>query len=196
MLKHLQGIHTEADSRARQPQRFLASIVILAGALVASCTSPPGDFTVRGPDGRQILIRHDGTWRYAGDAADEAPRAGGEARLTVVGRTDEGRDCRITLELANRLPYEIHSLVPTFVAIRASGYPNRQVSVNFNGLFPEGSQRRTALYEGISCAEIAHLQMIGGDRCTMGDLDLLRASGDECLSRVRIVPNRLVPVSR
>ncbi|MBL8448159.1 MAG: hypothetical protein JNJ44_12180 [Zoogloeaceae bacterium] len=151
---------------------------------------------MRGPDGRQILLRHDGTWRYAGEAVGEPPSAGGEALLSVVGRSDDGRDCRITFELVNRLPYAIHSLVPTFVAYRASGSPNRQVSVNFNGLFPEGAQRRTALYEGIACGDIARLQMIGGDRCTMGELDLLSSSGDECLSRVRIQPGRFVPLNR
>lgn len=177
----------------RSSQSPTRVVLLVVAALGVGCTAPPGDFSAQGPDGRTLLLRHDGTWRYAreGEAAGIPPaRSGGEAVLTLVSRADDGAACRMVFEMANYLPYEIHTVVPTFVAYRANGAPYRQVSVNFNALFSGDRQRRTALFEGIACGEIARVQVTGGDRCTMGDLDMMQASGGECLARIRVVASQ------
>ena len=48
------------------------------------------------------------------------------------------------------------------------------------------------MFRGISCQEIARLQVSGGDRCVMGDLDRFSFDSGVCLSRVRVVESKLV----
>jgi len=167
-------------------------------ACLAGCAAP-ADFQAQAPDGRTLLLRHDGTWRYAPDAPTAAPEAAqgdSQALLRLMDKVEDGSSCRVVLQMTNQLPYEIHSLVLTFVAYRPSGMVQRQVSVNFNDLFPTVTQSRVALFEGITCGEIVRVQVTGGQRCTMGDLDKFTSGGGECLARVQALPSSVVPFGK
>lgn len=172
-----------------------AAMAFLLGAL-APLSSARADFEVTGPDGRRILLKDDGTWRYreaAGeDNSAEKPKVTGEGVLSVERRVEEGPNCRFGLRLANNTNYEIHNIVPYIAAYRASGVLYETRGVGFFSIKPGNSLYREVVFQGITCKEIDRLQVTGGDRCVMGDLDRFSAEGGRCLERVRVVASDLV----
>lgn len=183
-------------SKRLAPNPFARGAIWVVAAMTLGCAAPQGDFSVLGPDGRTLVLRQDGTWRYAQEGEAPVGRRGEEAVLTLIQQVDDGTACRFVLEMVNNLPYEIHTVVPTFVAYRANGALYRQVSVNFNALRPGDAQRRTAVIEGLACKEISRVQVTGGSRCTMGDLDMMNASSGACLDRIRVVPSSVTQFSK
>ncbi len=171
----------------------------LALALMLGATVPlsaaGADFEVTGPDGRRILLKGDGTWQYAeGEAKPPADRpvVKGEAVLTLERREDMGPHCRFGLRLANETDYEIRNIVPTFSAYRISGVLYDTIGVGFFSIKPGNNLYREVVFQGIRCDEIGRLQVGGGERCVMGDLDRFSYTGGACLERVRVVPSELV----
>jgi hypothetical protein len=51
-------------------------------------------------------------------------------------------------------------------------------------------------FGGIGCADIARLQVQGGDRCDMGDLNKFSDAKGECLARVRVLPSEVLPFEK
>lgn len=169
---------------------------LLAGLPLPSLAT---DFEVTGPDGRRILLKDDGTWRYQDAAAEPAkeksqdkPKATGEGVLTLVRRTEAGPHCRFGLQLANETNYEIQNIVPSVSAYRSNGVLYDTRGVGFFSIKPGNSLYREVLFQGITCAEVAQLKVTGGDRCVMGDLERFASTPGECLSRIRVVPSSLV----
>jgi hypothetical protein len=121
----------------------------------------------------------------------------GELLLRVDNKTEFGTACRFDLQLVNKMPYEVTSLVLSFSAYRPDGvlYATETAGSQFGSLKPGNAQRRQLEFRGITCKEIARLQVSGGDRCTMGDLhrwsDIAEVKG-ECLARVKVVESNLV----
>ena len=149
------------------------------------------DFEVTGQDGSRILLKDDGTWIRLDSKAAE-PEGGAEAILRVESKTELGGGCRYVLRLQNNYPYEIRSIVPAFYAYRANGVVYDNASVNFNTLKPGNSQTREIQFVGITCKDIARLQVGGGDRCEMDNLDRFSNEKGLCLGRVRVVASDLV----
>ena len=179
----------------RHPWIAAAAALLFLGAL-APLSAARADFEVTGPDGRRILLKDDGTWRHL-DAAPpepskEKPAETGEAVLSLERRTEVGPNCRFGLRLVNDFPYEIQSIVPEFAAYRPNGVLYEIVSVGFASMKPGNTQYREILFRGITCNEIARVQVTGGDRCVMGDLDRFSNEPGRCLARVRVVPSDLV----
>jgi hypothetical protein len=150
------------------------------------------DFEVTGPDGSRILIKDDGTWIRLGAKATANSEDEGEAVLRLESKTELGLGCRYQLRLQNNFPYEIRSIVPAFYAYRANGVIYDTQSVNFNTLRPGDAQTRQIQFVGIACRDIARLQVGGGDRCEMGELDRFSNDKGLCLGRVRVVASDLV----
>jgi hypothetical protein len=48
----------------------------------------------------------------------------------------------------------------------------------------------------ITCAEITRIQVTGGDRCEIGELNKYSVQDGQCLARVRVVPSELAPFSK
>ena len=169
-------------------------MVLLLGAL-APLSAARADFEVTGPDGRRILLKDDGTWRYQ-EAGKEQPKdkptVTGEGVLTLERRTEAGPNCRFGLRLTNNTNYEIQNIVPSFSVYRANGVLYETLGVGFFSIKPGNNVYREVFFQGITCQEIARLQVSGGDRCVMGDLDRLSYTGGACLERVRVVPSDLV----
>jgi hypothetical protein len=175
--------------------------------LVAAVTLPQAaraDFEVAGPDGRRILLMDNGTWRYveakekvqADDKIKEKEKEKekGEAILSLEQKLERGPSCAFALSLVNNLPYEIRSFSPYYAAYRANGviYDTVSSGAPFSALKPGDKQRGEIMFRGIACREIVRVQVVGGDRCDMGDLDKFSATKGQCLARVRVVESALL----
>lgn len=123
--------------------------------------------------------------RQKKDAVAEKKDAG-EAVLFLDGKMDGNRVCRLQVRLVNNLSYEIRSLVPEFAVYRPSGVVYDSVFSGFSFIKPGDSQRREVRFNGIDCQDIARVQVGGGDRCEMGDLDKFSNAKGKCLSHVRV----------
>ena len=166
--------------------------------LLAVLTLSPicsAEFEVTGPDGSRILLKDDGTWIRLDSKSADSPTGGGktgEAVLRLESQTELGVGCRYQLRLQNDFPYEIRSIVPAFFAYRPNGVVYDTQSVNFNTLKPGDSQTRQIQFVGIACKDVARLQVGGGDRCEMAELDRFSNDKGLCLSRVRVLASDLV----
>ena len=175
---------------------------LLAGGALGCALAMAADFEVKGPDGRRILLKDDGTWRYvtekeAPKSAEvpgkaEKPKVVGEAVLTLERKLQVSSGCLIGLRLTNAFPHIIQSLFPTFSALRANDVVYDSLTAGFQAVKPGDSQSREILFGGASCQDIARVQVSGGDRCVMGDLDRFSPDEGVCLSRVRVVASSLL----
>ena len=144
------------------------------------------------PDGRKVLLKDDGTWRYI-DAKD-ASAVGKDtkveqASLQLENRMPFGPNCRVTLKMTNALPYEIVQVVPYFSAYRANGVMHQSLGVGFQNVRPTDSKTRVVEFVGIACADITRIQVVGGDRCEMGELSKFTPDKGVCLARILVVPS-------
>jgi hypothetical protein len=174
----------------------MAGSALLAAGVALSCPAR-ADLELTGPDGRRILLMDNRTWQYveSGDK-DQAKDAKdkGEAVLRLERVVDHGPNCRFVLRLVNNLPYEIRSLVPYYSAYRSNGviYDTVSSGSSFGTMKPGDTQAREIEFAGIRCREIVRVQVTGGDRCDMGELNKFSPPNGECLSRVRVVPSDLM----
>jgi hypothetical protein len=184
-------------NRMAWPRTALSALVLAASCLPAASA----DFELIDGQGRRILLKDDGTWRYlgaqaAGPAASEPAKEKPQAELMLEQRLDVPGGCRFEFALTNTLPYEIRSLVPEFSVHRASGVAYSAQTASFGPVRPGDQIRRAVRFAGIGCADIARLQVQGGDRCEMGDLNKFSEAKGECLSRVRVRPSDLLPFEK
>jgi hypothetical protein len=182
--------------------RWTRACGVAIGAVLGFALAVAADFEVTGPDGRRILLKDDGTWQYvegkggakeaAKEPARDKPKVVGEAVLTVERKVDGSGGCIFGLRLLNSFPHPVQSFVPTFSAIRSNDIAYDSVTTGFVNLKPGDGQSREILFRGISCQDIARVQVSGGDRCVMGDLDRFVLDPGACLQRIRIAPSELV----
>jgi hypothetical protein len=189
-----------------QPLCTLALLCVVLGPLGAQAQPQPlaptpaaaparADFELRDSQGRRILLKADGTWRYADAPAAAATTPAAplpQAELLLDRRFDVPGACRFELMLTNALPYEIRVLVPDFTAVRANDVAYTNQPVAFGPLRPGDRARRGLNVEGIACADIARLDVKGGDRCEMGDLNKFSEPLGQCLARVNVLPSTLL----
>jgi hypothetical protein len=179
--------------------RLFRFVVLPLGLCIAAQQPAWADFEVRGPDGKRILLKDNGTWRHldADDSAATATAAAGTstvnakdlAELHMLQRADSPGGCSYSLALRNKLPYEIRSLVFEFSALRANGIVYTSVGLGFGPVKPGNVHRRELRLTGIACQDIARLQVRGGDRCDMGDLNKFSEPNGQCLALVQVLPN-------
>ena len=180
-----------------QIQRIAGALALLVG-VAAPLSAAWADFEVTGPDGRRIELKDDGTWRYLDAAPKEQAKdkpkvtVTGEGVFTLERRTEVGPHCRFGLRLQNNTNFEIQTIVPSFSVYRANGVLFETHTLGFYSIKPGNSQYREILFQGITCQDVARLQVSGGDRCVMADLDRFSSTGEACLERVRVVPSDLV----
>ena len=171
----------------------VAGTVLLLAAMALSHAAQ-ADFELTGSDGRRILLKDDGTWRYveAKEKDQSKAKETGEAILRLERKIEGEGVCRFAVLLVNNLPYEIRSFVPQFSSYRANGVIYNTVSSGFASLKSGDSQRREIPFRGIECRDITRLQVVGGDRCDMGELEKFSESKGECLARIRVVESDVV----
>jgi hypothetical protein len=177
----------------KSPLTALRAITLL---LAAACLPlAHADFELKDDKGRRILLKSDGTWRYVDAPAPGAAAATPalpQAELLLDRRLNVPGACRFELVLTNALPYEIRILVPEFTAVRANDVAYTTQPVAFGPLRPGDRARRGLQIEGIACADIARLDVKGGDRCEMGDLNKFSEPNGQCLVRVKVLPSELL----
>jgi hypothetical protein len=186
------------------------SVLFLAGIPLSDAAQ--ADFELTRPDGRRILLKDDGTWRYVEAKEKEQPKGKeqakekeqskekdpskgketGEAILRLEQKIQGDGVCRFALLIVNNLPYEIRSFVPQFSAHRANGVIYSTVGSAFAFVKAGDSQRREVRFTGIDCQDITRLQVVGGDRCDMGELDRFSSAKGVCLARIRVVESDVV----
>ena len=171
-----------------------------AGALVLAAAWPLpalADFELDDAKGKRILLKDDGTWQYknataSAGAASEPAKEQPQADLLLERRIEAPGGCRFEMVLVNTLPYAIRNLVPEFAVFRANGVEYRALTAGFGPVRPGDKGRRNVQFEGITCSEIARIQVRGGDRCDMGDLQKFSDAVGECLARVKVQPSKLL----
>ena len=182
-------------------RRLSPSLSALLVGLVASLVAvlpAHADFELRDADGRRILLKDDGSWRYVEAAETAAAAPAGEAaivppvqaELRLLQRTQLSAACSFTVLLHNKLPYEIRSLVPEFAVQRASGVVYTTQGLGFGPVKPGDSQQRELRILGIDCNEISRLQVQGSDRCDMGELNKFSDVKGACLDRLQVLPSK------
>jgi len=152
------------------------------------------DIELVAPGGRKVILKDDGTWRYV-DAAvppDAAAEPTVQAELSLLRREVRGVGCRLSLKLENKLPYAIKNLVPYFSAIRPDGVVYQTMSTSFLELRPGDSQGGAVDFTGITCVDIGRVEVNGGDRCDMAELDRFTEGKGLCLARVKVLASSLM----
>jgi hypothetical protein len=195
------GVHTQIlEKRANSMNKSIWLLTGWAFLALGVMSSRPAlaEFEVVGPDGRRIQLKDNGTWRYAGTSAknpaegklNEVPRA----VLHLESKVERGNSCRFVVRLVNDLPYEINSFVPYFSVYRANGviYDTVPTPSSFAGLKPSDVQSREFEIAGIPCKDIVRVQVVGGDKCIMSDLNRFSDAKGACLARVEVVASDLV----
>jgi hypothetical protein len=174
---------------------------LLAMMLVATVLQPArADFELTDSKGRRVLLKDNGTWSYvdAEDATKDKDSAAApetrqvQADLELLRWIEAPGGCRFDLMLSNNLPYEIGSLVPEFAAQRSNGVVYASKMTGFASVRPGNKLVRQLQFEGISCLDIAKVQVIGGDRCEMGELIRFTDGKGRCLALVRVMPSDLL----
>jgi hypothetical protein len=181
----------------RQPMLKCGLLTLM---LVAAALQPArADFELSDSNGRRILLKDNGTWKFADaeDGKDKDPGATpaapeAQADLQLMRRVDAAGGCQFNIMVTNHLSYEIESLVPAFAAQRNSGVIYATKSIGFAAVKPGDSRVRQLLFEGISCQDITKLHVVGGDRCEMGELNRFTDGKGKCLALVRVVPSDLL----
>lgn len=187
----------ELAQNMKQPIWIFAARALLV-AVTAFSYAARADIELAGPDGRRILLKDNGTWLYVEgkekDRTADQNKQEGEAVLVLERKVERGNGCGIDVRLENNLPYEISSLVPYYSVYRANGviYDTVSAASSFTNLKPGDRQSREINFSGIACKDIVRVQVVGGDRCTMGDLDKFASVKGQCLARVRVVESNLV----
>jgi len=187
--------------RTAWPKVALTALVLAGAGLPAAWA----DFELVDSQGRRILLKDDGTWLYVeaqapaqapGGAASEPAKEQPQAELVLERRLDVPGGCRFEFALSNTLPYEIRSFVPEFSVQRPNGVVYSAQTASFGPVRPGDRIRRAVRFAGIGCDDIARLQVQGGDRCDMGDLNKFSDAKGECLARVRLAPSEVLPFEK
>jgi len=175
--------------------------LLLAAAAALALPLQAADFELKDAQGRRVLLKADGTWRYveaAGPAAAPASAPAAEpaqAELLLERRQDAPGGCRFELALNNSVGYEIRSLVPELTVYRSQSgkdVPYSAQLVGFGPVRPGDAHRRALQFAGITCAEVSRLQVGGGERCEMGDLNKFSDAPGQCLARLKVMPSELL----
>src|SRR5210317_685994 len=92
------------------------------------------------PDGRQVLLRDNGTWSVVEES--DTPDTRSYASLTVEKKFDMPRGCKFGLRLQNDLSAQIRSLVLRFTAYKGDQIPFETVTRGYSYIKPTASQYR------------------------------------------------------
>lgn len=167
-------------------------LVAIIGVLLLG-QAATADVELMTPDGRRVLLRDDQTWEYVAkdeDIDDE------HVLLEVARKVDLLNGCMFGLRLTNNTRSEVKSLIPQFSAFIQDNIRYDTVYMAFASINPTRYQYREISFFGIACADIVHVEVLGADRCRMGDLDRGTGAEGECLSRIRVAQSELVNISK
>jgi len=145
------------------------------------------------PYGRRVLLKDDHTWEEI-EVVQEDPLT--SAVITVANIRGLRNACNVGLRLENNLGFNIKSLIPNFTAYTPKGVAYETVSKAFSSIKPTKNQYRQIQFIGITCDDIGHVRIHGGDHCSMGPMDKFNESEGECLSHVFVQPSDLIKITK
>ena len=166
------------------------SAPLLSALLALSLVGLPAaaaDMEVKDPSGRRVLLKADGTWKYLDEKVPAKPNE--VAQLQLLRQTEDPNGCTFHFEFENTLPYEVQSLVPYFTVQRANGVAYSSQGLGFGPVRPGDKVQRSLRFAGIACGDVAKVQVVGGDRCEMGELNKFNGAPGDCLARLRVRPS-------
>ncbi|MEJ6007455.1 hypothetical protein WG899_18045 [Paucibacter sp. AS339] len=172
----------------------------LLGLALAFTAPARADFELVDKKGRRVLLKDNGTWRFieSKDGAASAPEEKAEVKLDnmlelqITRRVESPGGCTFELALANKLPFELRNLVPDFSAYRANGLIHSTQLTSFAWIKPSEVRSKSVQFNGIACWDIARLQVHGGDRCEVGELNKFTEAKGKCLAAIKVVPSELL----
>ena len=176
------------DSPMKTCHTMLPAMLVLA--LASACAN--ADIELGDADGKRYLLKDDGSWHLISPGKKPPVLA----ELQLLRRDEAPGGCRFEINLNNKLPYEIGSLVPGFSAYRSNGVVYASKLTSFGSVKPGDQRKRELQFEGITCQDIARLQVQGGDRCEMGDLNKFSDVKGQCLGLLRVLPSDLLKFSK
>ncbi len=169
--------------------RFTGFFVLLLITQIAAA-----DMTATTADGRKVLLRDNGTWKFTGKVED----VDGEphATLTLEKKFDLARGCRLGLRLQNDLPAQIRTLVLRFTAFKGGAVAFETVSRGYSYIKPTVSQYQEISFRGITCEEISSVAVSAARNCHVGQLTKYSASEERCLELVDVRPSDMLPIAK
>ena len=148
--------------------------------------------------GERVLLKNDSSWSYV-DITQENAAAEDVTKvdLRVMGKWTKGNSCRIGLSLMNREAEYIRNLGLEFTAYVANNMPFDSVIIGFYGIKPTRHQYREAIFHGVTCKEINHILVHGGDHCSAGDELIKYSTNDgECLRAINVIKSDLIKIHK
>ena len=170
-------------------QRWVGFSILLCLAAAAA-----GDIKATTEDGRQVILRDNGTWDFAAEIDEDQ----GEHRavLTLEDKSELARGCRLGLRLDNQLTAQIRTLVLRFTAYKGDDIAFETVSRGFSYLKPTTSQYQQIAFRGIQCDEISSVEVSAARNCHVGDLTKYSASADHCLELIEVAPSQILLIAK
>lgn len=166
------------------------------GFSILLCLAPmvAADLSATTEDGRQVILRDNGTWDFAAEVeAEEGER---RAILTLEDKFELARGCRLGLRLNNQLTSQIRSLVLRFTAYKGDEIAFETVSRGFSYLKPTTSQYQEIAFRGIQCDEISSVEVTAARNCHVGELTKYSAGAERCLELIEVTPSDILPIAK
>lgn len=168
------------------------SIGFFALLLIAQLAA--ADVTITIPDGRQVVLRDNGTWSVVKESDNGETRR--YAELTLEKKFDLARGCKFGLRLQNNLSAQIRSLVLRFTAYKGGQTPFETVTRGYSYIKPTASQYQEISFRGIKCAEVSSIEVFAARNCHVGDLTKYSAEAHHCLNLVDVKSGDIVPIAK
>jgi hypothetical protein len=172
--------------------RALRMASLMMTLVAATLPAAGADFELTDPQGKRILLKADGTWRYVDSKPAAAAKDMPQAELALTRRIEAPNSCTFEFVVTNALPYEIRNIVPDFTVLRGNGVAYLTQNVGFELIRPGDQRQRQLRFDGIACADIGTLKVSGGDRCEMAELNRFSEAKGDCLARLRVKPSPLL----
>lgn len=166
----------------------LLSVLWMAGAALAEMRATTAD-------GRQVLLRENGTWDFADNAAssDAQQRV---ANLKVIRYESVTNGCLIGLELENNLNELIRTLVLRYTAYRGPEVRFETVSRGFSFVRPTLTSYEEIQFRGITCEDITSVEVSAARNCHVGDLTKFSSDPGDCLELFEVAPTGLLAITK
>jgi hypothetical protein len=187
----IKAIHVPFGKGPKKMFRFsMCRFVLLAFLMIPVAHA---DTEILTPDGRRVLLKDDFTWKYLTQGAEDSAE---HVLLSIEKMRPERKSCVFGLRLVNNMATRVKNVVPQFRAYNRSGVVFETVYQSFTNIKPTLSEYQEIRFSGIRCDEIERVQVVGADRCTMGELTKYSRAKGECLKLIRVQPSDLATISK
>lgn len=165
---------------------WLSSLLLLPLAAAAELTATT-------EDGRDVLLRENGTWSFVNEAGEKPKRI---ATLTVIRHESVSNGCVIGLELDNQLNELIRTLVLRFTAYLGPDVKFDTVSRGYSFVRPTLTSYEEIQFRGITCEDIASVEVSAARNCSVGELTKFSSDPWDCLELIEVAPTNRLAITK